>query len=152
MRVRVTATDVEVVVTSSDSGSNASSSAFREAWTHEIDPEPRDAPPPTPPAPASRRRSATGRSPISKARARTREQVVRVTVRKKGADMLAHWWRSGVKGGPEVDPPAFVDRSASKATERGAWEQAQEMFRERVKNRQLIEVDAHDVTRDAGDA
>ena len=80
-------------------------------------------------------------------------RVVRVTVRKKGADMLAHWWRSGVKGGPEVDPATFVDRSASKATEaRRAWEQAQEMFRERVKNRQLIEVDAHDVTRDAGDA
>ena len=78
---------------------------------------------------------------------------MRDTVRKKGADMLAHWWRSGVKGGPEVDPATFVDRSASKATEaRRAWEQAQEMFRERVKNRQLIEVDAHDVTRDAGDA
>ena len=153
VRVRVTATDVEVVVTSSDSGSNASPSAFREAWTHEIDPEPRDD--------ADDADAGAGAAPTFgdweitdfEGTGADARRVVRVTVRKKGADMLAHWWRSGVKGGPEVDPATFVDRSASKATEaRRAWEQAQEMFRERVKNRQLIEVDAHDVARDAGDA
>ena len=104
VRVRVTATDVEVVVTSSDSGSNASSSAFREAWTHEIDPEPRDD--------AADADAGAGVAPTFgdweitdfEGTGADARRVVRVTVRKKGADMLAHWWRSGVKGGPEVDP------------------------------------------------
>jgi len=140
VRVRVTATDVEVVLPSNGTDS---SRAFREAWTHEIDPEPRDDDDDDGAAAAP----TFGDWEITdfEGTGADARRVVRVTVRKKGADMLAHWWRSGVKGGPEVDPATFVDRSSSKAAEaRRAWEQAQEMFRERVKNRELIEVDAHD--------
>ena len=143
VRVRCTSTDVEIgVVGGSDRSSSFSTSdvVFSEKWAHEIDPEPRDAndsddasePPQFGDWEIT---DFEGTGPNAR-------RIVRVTVRKKGSDMLTHWWRACVRGGPEVDPATFADRSAGKANEaKRAWEEAQRMFRERVKNRKHIEVD-----------
>ena len=118
-RVRVTATEVEISVLNRETG--ASEVVLRGEWAHEIDPEPRD-------------------EDDEYAR-----RVVRVTVRKKASQMLTHWWRSCIKGAPEEDPSTFEDRNSSRAEAgRRAWEEAQEMFRERVKTREKVEIDAHD--------
>jgi len=72
-------------------------------------------------------------------------RVVRVTARKKSSDVIKHWWRLCFKGATEVDPGTFEDRNATAAASaRRAWEEAQDAFRERVKNRELIEVEANE--------
>jgi len=140
--VRVTARDVRVWMKTTLAGSCAGE-VFSGEWSHEIEAEPKDDDDddfgdamPTFGDWEITDFEGTG------AQAR---RVVRVTVRKKGSEMLVHWWRSCVKGGPETDPATFEDRSASKASKaKAVWDQAQEMFRERIKNRELVEVDVHD--------
>ena len=141
VRVRVTSTDVEISVAGT-SGFDGSEVVFAERWAHEIDPEPRD----EADEDGAREAPTYGDWEITdfEGTGPDARRVVRVTVRKKGSEMLTHWWRSCVKGGPEVDPATFEDRNASKASEaKRAWDEAQRMFRERVKNRQPVEVDIH---------
>ena len=69
-------------------------------------------------------------------------RVVRVTLRKKGLGMLVHWWRRALKSGREIAPDAIQDRKAGKAEEsKRIWEEATAAFREKVKKRELVEVD-----------
>ena len=141
VRVRATSTDVEISLAGVN-GAGASEVAFAGQWAHEIDPEPRD----EAHEDGAREPPTFGDWEITdfEGTGPDARRVVRVTVRKKGSEMLTHWWRSCVKGGPEVDPATFEDRSASKASEaKRVWDEAQRMFRERVKNRRPVEVDVH---------
>jgi len=135
-RVRVTATEVEISVLNRETG--ALEVVLRGEWAHEIDPEPRDEDDEYAP-------TTFGDWEITDFEGADARRVVRVTVRKKGSQMLTHWWRSCIKGAPEEDPSTFEDRNSSRAEAgRRAWDEAQEMFRERVKTREKVEVDAHD--------
>ena len=135
-RVRVTATEVEISVLNRETG--ASEVVLRGEWAHEIDPEPRDEDDEYAP-------TTFGDWEITDFEGADARRVVRVTVRKKASQMLTHWWRSCIKGAPEEDPSTFEDRNSSRAEAgRRAWEEAQEMFRERVKTREKVEIDAHD--------
>ena len=135
-RVRMTATEVEISVLNRETG--ASEVVLRGEWAHEIDPEPRDEDDEYAP-------TTFGDWEITDFEGADARRVVRVTVRKKASQMLTHWWRSCIKGAPEEDPSTFEDRNSSRAEAgRRAWEEAQEMFRERVKTREKVEIDAHD--------
>jgi hypothetical protein len=141
--VRVTARDVRVSMkTASTSG--PAGEVFAGEWSHEIEAEPKDEDDDDDFGDAAPTFGDWEITDFEGTGTRAR-RVVRVTVRKKGSEMLVHWWRSCIKGGPETDPATFEDRSASNASKaKAVWEQAQEMFRERIKNRELVEVDVHD--------
>ena len=141
--VRVTARDVRVSM-KTESTSGPAGEVFAGEWSHEIEAEPKDDDDDDDFGDATPTFGDWEITDFEGTGTRAR-RVVRVTVRKKGSEMLVHWWRSCVKGGPETDPATFEDRSASNASKaKAVWEQAQEMFRERIKNRELVEVDVHD--------
>ena len=141
--VRVTARDVRVSM-KTESTSGPAGEVFTGEWSHEIEAEPKDEDDDEDFGDAAPTFGDWEITDFEGTGTRAR-RVVRVTVRKKGSEMLVHWWRSCVKGGPETDPATFEDRSASNASKaKAVWEQAQEMFRERIKNRELVEVDVHD--------
>jgi len=140
VRVDVSAREVKISVMKDDGELRE---VFRGEWAHEIAEEPRDE---DEDDGGGRAAPTFGDWEITdfEGHGDDARRVVRVTVRKKSSDMLVHWWRSCVKGGPEVDPMTFEDRSATKASQaQTTWEQAQAMFRERIANREMIEVDTH---------
>jgi hypothetical protein len=145
VRVDVSARDVRVRV---KNAAGELEEVFRGEWAHEIAEEPRD---------EDEEDGVGGAAPTFgdweitdfEGQSDDARRVVRVTVRKKNADMLVHWWRACVKGAPEVDPASFEDRSADKAARaRETWERAQALFRERIANRDVIEVDTNHAPND----
>ena len=68
-------------------------------------------------------------------------RVVRVTARKRGMGMLTHWWRKATVGGAEIDPAEIAARKPGKAEEaKRVWDEATEAFKQRVRERERIEV------------
>lgn len=68
-----------------------------------------------------------------------------VELRKKQMSGIVTWWRSAFKGHPEISEEQLVDRSAKQQSNSrsffSALQEAQEMFREKVKDIKPTEID-----------